>query len=82
MLASLMTNLTYMTHPKKGGGTIKLTTPLEFMPDWFGELRRETVVKKQSMEEMKQVLLQLAEANKKKVDRSKIPPPKFDNKKK
>ena len=61
-LASLVTNLTISIHGKKGA---KHTEVTDFMPDWGGEKGKEP--KKQSVEDMKEMLLGIAQAQNKKV---------------
>ena len=51
-------------HGKKG---IKMTTPIDFMPQWDEEGERDTV-KTQSVEEMKQILLGLGKMKFKKIE--------------
>jgi hypothetical protein len=65
-LASLVTNLTISVHGKKGA---KHTEVTDFMPDWSGEKLHEP--KKQSAEEMKEMLLGIAAAQNKKVAQDK-----------
>ena len=67
-LSSLITNLVISVHGKKGA---KTTTPIDFMPDWTGEGKEP---KKQSTEEMKQILLGIASAQNKKVKGIDRPP--------
>ncbi len=55
-LSSLLTNLTISTHGKKGA---KFTTPMDFMLDW--DLGKDKPIKQQSAEEMKEILLGLAD---------------------
>lgn len=54
MMCSLITNIARAVHSKKG---VEMTTPEDFMPDWTGE---EKGMKKQSVEDMKQVFLSIA----------------------
>lgn len=74
MLSSLITNLAIRVNGKKGA---KLTTPDEFMINWSGE---EKVTKGQTVDEMKNILLSIASAHNKKVNKggigTKPPPPK------
>lgn len=68
-LESLIVNIVQQLYAKKGHTPV-VTTPIEFMPDWSGD-RKETEVKKQSVEEMKSTLMGLAKAQNKKVEREK-----------
>jgi len=64
-LKSLLMNMNLSIYRKRG--TIpKFTAPIDFMPDWSGELRK-VAVKKQSVEEMKQLLLGMARVQNEKV---------------
>jgi hypothetical protein len=60
-LSSLITNLVISVHGKKGA---KTTSPVDFMPNWTGE---EKEPKRQSTEEMKQILLGIASTQNKRV---------------
>lgn len=78
-LCSLLTNLTISTHGKKGS---KFTTPVDFMIDW--DLEKLNEPKQQSVEDMKQILLGIADAQNKSVqkkeglkDFDKRPPKRF-----
>lgn len=55
-----------------GGKGIKMTSPMNFMPIWdVEEVRRMHMPKKQSIEEMKQILKGIAAATGKKLKRYK-----------
>ena len=58
MLASIITNIAIGLYAEKG---TKMTTPLDFMPDWSGDLK---MVEKpmQTVEEMKEIFLLIAGA--------------------
>ena len=71
-MASLITNIARSIHGKQG---VKMTTLDDFMPDWAGE-RQEAEQKKQSVEEMKNLLLSIASSQNKKLSRKKPPSPK------
>ena len=48
----------------------KLTTPMDFMPDWEGEVRKDEVkAPRQSVEEQKRILFAIAKTQKKKAER-------------
>lgn len=64
VLASLIVNIVSRLYAKKGH-TPKEITPAEFMPNWSGEKK---IVKAQSIEEMKSVLLSLAKTVNKKME--------------
>lgn len=65
-LASLIQNIVLSLYPKKGVKP-QLTTPTDFMPIWDEELRKiKSTPKKQSVEEMKSLLLALAKSQNKK----------------
>ena len=71
-LASLITNIARSVHGKQG---TTMTTLEDFMPDWAGE-RKEVEPKKQSVDEMKQLLLSIASNQNKKLNRRKqLPSP-------
>jgi len=70
---SLITNIVQQLYAKKGSKPV-LTTPLDFMVDWTGDKSYEP--KKQSVEEMKAVMMGIANAQNKKVDRQSKPPVK------
>lgn len=63
-LASMITNLVISIHGKKGA---KHTVPLDYMPKWDAE--KESIVRKQTPEEMKELLLDLAKMHNKNVGR-------------
>jgi hypothetical protein len=69
-LSSLITNLTISVHGKKGA---QHTSPMDFMLDWTGEKK---IGKKQSVEEMKAVLMSLANTQNQKVEKKNKPPVK------
>lgn len=77
-LESLITNIVQQLYadPKKGKPTS--TTPLDFIIDWVGE---EKEPKKQSVEEMKAILMGLAKDQNKRVAGQNKPPVKKLNKK-
>jgi hypothetical protein len=75
-LSSLVTNLVISVHGKKGA---KTTSPMDFMPDWGEEKSKEP--KKQSVEEMKEILLGIAKMQNKRVGIQNRPPSKKLNKK-
>ena len=68
----LITNIVQQLYAKKGS-TPKITTPLDFMVDWIGE-KGETEPKKQSVEDMKSILLGIAKSQNKKVRGLNKPP--------
>lgn len=77
VLAALIVNIVSKLYAKKGH-TPKEVLPTDFMPNWTGEKRIE---RRQSVSDMKQVLMQIAAAAKKKEvqdakdkERSKRPP--------
>ena len=65
-LASVVTNLALSIHGEKG---VKMTVPIDFMPDWSGDRREETP--QQSVEDMKKIFMEIADAQNKKVKRDK-----------
>jgi hypothetical protein len=77
-LESLIINIVQQLYAKKGHSPI-VTTPIDFMPDWLGE--KEIGPKKQSVEEMKEILLSFARRQNKEVERqgsmATRPPSKF-----
>jgi hypothetical protein len=75
-LSSLVTNLVISVHGKKGA---KTTSPMDFMPDWGDEKSKEP--KKQSVEEMKEILLGIAKMQNKRVGIQNRPPSKKLNRK-
>ena len=68
VLASLIVNIVSKLYAKKGH-TPKEVLPTEFMPNWTGEKRVE---RKQSVTDMKQILMSIATAAKKKEDQDKL----------
>lgn len=54
-LASVITNLALSIHGQKG---VKMTTPMDFMPDWSGERKEEP--QQQSVDDMKKIFMELA----------------------
>lgn len=70
MLCSLVSNLAIRIHAKRG---TKMTSPADFMPKWDEESK---TVKKQSVEEMKNILLSIAGAQNKRGRILKNTPPK------
>jgi len=73
-LESLIVNIVQQLYAKKGH-TPTITTPLDYMPDWSGE-RKEAEPKKQSVEEMKSILLGIAKSQNKRTERNSKPPVK------
>jgi hypothetical protein len=59
-LSSMITNLAISIHGKEG---TKMTSPMEFLPDWSGDRKEE--VKQQSVEDMKAIFQQIVAANNK-----------------
>jgi hypothetical protein len=55
-LVTTMTNLTISVHGRKG---TKMVTPINFMPEW--DVNKVKEVKIQSVEEMKEILVELAD---------------------
>jgi len=77
VLDSLIVNIVSKLYAKKGH-TPKEVLPMDFMPNWTGDKRIE---KKQSVQDMKQVLMSIAKAAKQKEEqeakdkvKNKIPP--------
>jgi hypothetical protein len=70
-VSSLITNLAISIHGKKGTKPMNI---MDFMPKWDSQEPENTVVKQQSVEEMKKALLQIAQAQNKKVARVNKPP--------
>jgi len=66
-ICSTMENIVRNLYRKKGE-TPKLTTPLDFMPNWGGLIVQEKK-KGQSVEEMKQVLLSTARIHNRKIEK-------------
>lgn len=76
-LISQIVNIVNQLYAKKGAKPTT-TTPMDFMPDWSGE-NEGAEPKKQSVEEMKQILLAIASQSKKGVNipiEKKTKPPK------
>ena len=65
-LASLITNLGIQIHGKQG---TKLTEFTDFMPEWDIDARNEP--KRQSVEDMKQMLLSFAQSHNKRLEQKK-----------
>ena len=77
-LESLIVNIVQQLYCKQGHQPV-ITSPLDFMPDWLGERKVES--KKQSVEEMKQILTSFARRQNAKVEAQnktfERPPAKF-----
>jgi hypothetical protein len=63
----MVTNLAIGVHGKKG---TKMTSPIDFMPDWSGD--REAEVKKQNVEDMAKMLKEIF-ANSKRPKKIEVP---------
>jgi len=75
-MCSLITNLAIQIHGDKEKA-IALTKPFEFMPDWDHSGKYVPDVKRQSIEDMKQAMISIANSqNKKKKVGNKIRKPK------
>ena len=61
VLASTVENLAIAIYGKKG---TKLSVPMDFMPDWSGEIKE---VEKQTPQQMREILLAMARSQNKKV---------------
>ena len=75
-----MTNIVQQLYADSKKGKPTATTPLDFMVDWSGE-KREVEQKKQTVEEMKAVMMGLVNSQNKKVVGQNKPPVKRTNKK-
>lgn len=64
-LSSLIVNIVNQLYHKEGE-TPKIVSAIDFMPDWSGEKKQS---KKQSVEEMKQVLLGIARTQNRMIER-------------
>ena len=73
-LESLIINIVQQLYAKKGS-TPKITTPLDCMTDWSGEGKFQEP-KKQSVEDMKSILLGIANVQNKKIRGANKPPVK------
>lgn len=71
-IESLITNIVQQLYAKKGTKP-KLTTPLDYMPDWTGD-REVAEPKKQSVEEMKEILMSFASSQNKRAKTRNTPP--------
>lgn len=83
VLDSLIVNIVSKLYAKKGH-TPKEVLPMEFMPNWTGEKR---IDRKQSVDDMKSMLMGIAAAANKKLEqdkkieeRAKIPPKRLQRK--
>ena len=74
-LCSIVTNIAKAVWGRKGSGN-KMTSPMDFMPDWLGEEQSSVPGKAQSLEEMKSVLMAIAKysGGQKKMSMRKTPP--------
>lgn len=61
-LSALMMNIATGIHGKKGAKTL---TPIDFMPDWSGNGKKEP--QKQSVEQMKEFLMNFANVHNKRI---------------
>ena len=75
-LESLITNIVQQLYATKGSKPT-ITTPMDFMVDWSGDKVQE--VKKQSVEEMKAVMMGIASSQNKKPKMRNTPPVKRTN---
>jgi hypothetical protein len=75
-LEALIINIVQALFPKKGSKP-KIFNPIEFMPNWNGEVKES---ERQSVEEMKKVLLELASLQNKKKIKGRNTPPMIKNK--
>ena len=73
-LESIIINIVQQLYAEKGK-TPKATSPLDFMPDWLGD-RVAAEPKKQSVEEMKQIMMSIASSQNKSVRKRTTPPVK------
>lgn len=78
-LSSLITNLAISIHGKKG---TKQTTLMDFMPKWDVDEPKKGLPMSQSIEDMKKVMYDIANASKKKKRVADKPPTALTNKKK
>ena len=78
-LESLLVNIVNQLYHDPKKGKPKITNPIDFMPDWAGEDKFEEP-KKQSVEEMKEVLMSIASSQNKKAKRLERPPVKKQTK--
>lgn len=69
-LSSLITNLAISIHGKKGS---KPTNVIDFMPKWDADEQKEQLLKKQSIEEMKEAMQNIAKAFSKNKGKEKLP---------
>lgn len=70
-MISIVTNLAIRIHGKEGA---KLTTPIDFMPDWSGDRKEDEIPEVQSMEDMKKILTEIAKVqNEKQIKDNKLP---------
>jgi hypothetical protein len=77
-IESLITNIVQQLYAKKGSKPA-ITSPIDFMVDWTGDKVAEP--KKQSTQEMKDILLGIASSQNKKVKGLDRPPVKKTNRK-
>lgn len=68
-IAAILTNLTIAVNGKKGA---KLSTPINFMPKWDSDGIAE--IKRQTPEEMKEMLLSIVKDHNKRVKKNIMPP--------
>ena len=74
-LCTIVTNIARAIHGEKGA---KMTVPLDFMPEWDkGDSDDTTVLRKQTPEQMRQILVAITKEYKKKPEKKKrTTPPK------
>ena len=72
-LTAMVVNIANALYPKKGHKPV-VTSPIDFMPDWGGD-QVEKEIEKQSVEDMKQILLGIARVQNRKVGMQQRKPP-------
>jgi hypothetical protein len=81
-LAALIENLAYNIHFRAPGEKAKFITPEDEMPNWAGDIKKKNEDPKQTIEQMKQALMQIARTHNKNLAKDKIrrtiPPKKKD----
>ena len=78
-LMSVIINIVNVLYPKKGHKP-EVVSPIDFMPDWTGE-EEEDMVKRQPIDEMKQIFLGLSKLPAKRLEVANKPPVRAPNRK-
>jgi hypothetical protein len=81
-LAALIENIAYNVYFRAPGEKAKMITPEDEMPNWAGDIKKKKDESNQTVEQMKQALMQISRMHNKNIVKDKIrrsiPPKKKD----